>query len=113
MLTKPFILALILAFGAGTALADSDRRFLNGERRSAPTPPPISDAVLLGNTLYISGHLSVDPKTGQVPTDPQAEAKLVMERVKRTVEVAGLSMDDVVSMQGFCTDLALFEPFNS
>jgi enamine deaminase RidA (YjgF/YER057c/UK114 family) len=36
-----------------------------------------------------------------------------MERVKRTVELAGLTMDDVVSMQIFCTDLALFEPFNS
>ena len=113
MLTKPFILALILALGAGTALADSDRRFINGERSAAQTPPPISDAVLVGNTLYISGHLSVDPKTGQVPTDPQAEAKLVMERVKKTVESAGMTMDDVVSMQVYCTDLALFDTFNS
>jgi 2-iminobutanoate/2-iminopropanoate deaminase len=113
MLTKAFTLALALALGAHAAAADTDRQFINGERSAAQTPPPISDAVLVGNTLYISGHLSIDPKTGQVPADPQAEAKLVMERVKRTVESAGLTMDDIVSMQVFCTDLALFEPFNS
>jgi 2-iminobutanoate/2-iminopropanoate deaminase len=113
MLTKAFTLALALALGAHAAAADTDRQFINGERSAAQTPPPISDAVLVGNTLYIAGHLSIDPKTGQVPADPQAEAKLVMERVKRTVESAGLTMDDIVSMQVFCTDLALFEPFNS
>jgi 2-iminobutanoate/2-iminopropanoate deaminase len=114
MLTKAFTLALTLALTAHAAVAaDADRRFINGERSATQTPPPISDGVLVGNTLYISGHLSVDPKTGQVPTDPQAEAKLVMDRVKRTVESAGLTMDDVVSMQVFCTDLALFDTFNS
>jgi 2-iminobutanoate/2-iminopropanoate deaminase len=113
MLAKPFTLALALVLGAHAAAADTDRHFINGERSAAQTPPPISDAVLVGNTLYISGHLSIDPKTGQVPADPQAEAKLVMDRVKRTVESAGMTMDDVVSMQIFCTDLALFEPFNS
>lgn len=41
------------------------------------------------------------------------EAKLVMDRVKQTVESAGLTMDDVVSMQVFCTDLALYDTFNS
>jgi len=113
MLTKTFTLALALALAAQAAAADTDRQFINGERSAAQTPPPISDGVLVGNTLYISGHLSVDPKTGQVPADPQTEAKLVMDRVKRTVESAGLTMDDVVSMQVFCTDLALFETFNS
>src|SRR4030081_747410 len=114
MLTKPFTLALLFALAAHTAAAaDTDRRFINGERSAAQTPPPISDGVLVGNTLYISGHLSIDPKTGQVPADPQAEANLVMDRVNRTVGPAGLTMDDVVSMQVFCTDLALFDTFNS
>ena len=99
--------------GAHAIAADTDRRFINGERSAAQTPPPISDAVLVGNTLYISGHLGIDPKTGHAPADPQAEAKLVMDRIKRTVETAGLTMDDVVSMQVFCTDLALYDKFNA
>ena len=113
MLTKSLTLALLLALGAHAAAADTDRKFINGERSPAQTLPPISDAVLVGNTLYISGHLSIDPKTGQVPADPKDEAKLVMDRIKRTVETAGLTMDDVVSIQVFCTDLALFDTFNS
>jgi 2-iminobutanoate/2-iminopropanoate deaminase len=114
MLTKPFTLALLLALAAHTAAAaDTDRRFINGERSAAQTPPPLSDGVLVGNTLYISGHLGIDPKTGHAPADPQAEAKLVMDRLKATVESAGLTMDDVVSMQIFCTDLALYDMFNS
>jgi 2-iminobutanoate/2-iminopropanoate deaminase len=113
MLTKPLTLALLLALGAHAAAADTDRRFINGERSTAPTPPPISDGVLVGNTLYISGHLGLDPKTNRAAEDPQVEVKLVMDRVKRTVEAAGLTMDDVVSMQVFCTDLALYDTFNS
>jgi 2-iminobutanoate/2-iminopropanoate deaminase len=113
MLTKPFTVALLLALGAQAAAADTDRRFINGERSTAQTPPPISDGVLVGNTLYISGHLGLDPKTSRAAEDPQVEAKLVMDRIKRTVESAGLTMDDVVSMQVFCTDLALYDTFNS
>jgi 2-iminobutanoate/2-iminopropanoate deaminase len=113
MLTKPFTLALLLALGAQAAAADTDRHFINGERSTAQTPPPISDGVLVGNTLYISGHLGLDPKTNRAAEDPQVEAKLVMDRIKRTVESAGLTMDDVVSIQVFCTDLALYDTFNS
>jgi enamine deaminase RidA (YjgF/YER057c/UK114 family) len=39
------------------------------------------------------------------PTSAEHEAKLLMDGIKQTVESAGLSMDDVVSMQVFCTDL--------
>lgn len=113
MLSKPFMLALLLSLGAHAAAADTDRQFINGERSTAPTPPPISDGVLVGNTLYISGHLGLDPKTNRAAEDPQVEARLAMDRVKRTVESAGLTMDDVVSMQVFCTDLALYDTFNS
>lgn len=113
MLSKPFMLALLLSLGAQAAAADTDRQFINGERSTAPTPPPISDGVLVGNTLYISGHLGLDPKTNRAAEDPQVEAKVVMDRIKRTVESAGLTMDDVVSMQVYCTDLALYDTFNS
>src|SRR4030088_1280852 len=108
MLRKPFALALALALGAHAAAADTDRKFINGERSAAQTPPPISDAVLVGNTLYISGHMGIDPKTGHAPADPQAEAKLVMDRIKATLDSAPLTMDDVVSMHIFRSDLTLY-----
>lgn len=90
-----------------------DRKFVVNPRPADAKALPFSDGVLVGNTLYIAGHIGFDPKTGQAPADAEQEARLVMDGVKKTVENAGLSMDDVVSMQIFCTDLKLYETFNN
>jgi 2-iminobutanoate/2-iminopropanoate deaminase len=73
---------------------------------------PFSDGVLVGNTLYIAGHIGLDAKTGMPPASAEDEARLVMEGIKQTVESAGLTMDDVVSIQVFCTDLKFYDTFN-
>jgi reactive intermediate/imine deaminase len=73
---------------------------------------PFSDAVWHGDTLYISGQIGLDPKTGKPPATVEEEAQLVMDNVKRTLESAGLTMDDLLSVQIFCSDVALFEKFN-
>ncbi len=92
--------------------AAQDRKHIVKPRPSALTELPFSDAVLVGNTLYIAGHLGLDTKTGMPPATVEEEARLVMEGFKQTVELAGLTMDDVVSVQVFCTDLKQFETFN-
>src|SRR5262245_7193221 len=74
---------------------------------------PFSDAVWHGDTLYLSGHIGLDPKTGKPGTTPEAEARLVMDGVKGTLEVAGLTMDALLSVQIFCSDVSLFERFNT
>jgi 2-iminobutanoate/2-iminopropanoate deaminase len=97
---------------APSAPADSDRHYL--EHRSPPGSPalPFSDAVMTGDTLYVAGHLGIDPRTGNAVTDPAAEARAVMDAVKATVERAGLRMDDLVSVTVYCTDLGLYDTFN-
>ena len=92
---------------------DEALRYVNGERSAARTSLPFSDAVWAGNTLYVSGHIGIDPKTEQAPQDPALEAKLVMDAVKATVERAGLTMDDFVSVTVYCTDLGLYDTFNA
>jgi 2-iminobutanoate/2-iminopropanoate deaminase len=98
--------------------ADATPGYLVVDHSAARAQLPFSDAVTAGNTLYVSGTLGIDPKTmddpktARVPEDPSAEAKLAMEAVKRTVEAAGFKMDDFVSIQVFCTDLALYGMFN-
>ena len=74
---------------------------------------PFSDAVWHGDTLYLSGHLGLDPQTGKPGTTPEEEARLVMDGVKRTLEAAGLTMDNLLSVQIFCSDVSLFEKFNT
>src|ERR1700687_3516960 len=98
--------------------ADTTRSCIVVGHSAARSQLPFSDAVVAGNTLYVSGTLGIDPKsaddpkTARVPDDPSAEAQLVMEAVKRTVEAAGFKMDDFVTIQVFCTDLGLYGGFN-
>jgi len=102
----PFLLICLFANAA-------DRKYIIDPRPSDTKALPFSDGVLVGNTLYIAGHIGLDPKTGMAPADAEQEAHLVMDGIKRTVEEAGLSMDDVVSVQIFCTDLKLYDTFNA
>src|ERR1051326_4556861 len=74
---------------------------------------PFSDAVWHGDTLYLSGHIGLDPKTGRPPDTAEEEARLVLDGVKRTLEAAGLTMDDLVQVKIFCSDVGLFEKFNA
>jgi 2-iminobutanoate/2-iminopropanoate deaminase len=75
--------------------------------------PPFSGAVLAGDTLYVSGTTDTDRATGKPPPDPKDGAKLVMDNIKRTVEGAGLTMDDLVWVQVFASDLNFYADFNA
>jgi enamine deaminase RidA (YjgF/YER057c/UK114 family) len=111
----PFLLAA-LALAMGLPLAGGAAQHF-GPRcymaNAGPSDSAAGDAVCAGSTLYIGGHLGVDPATGSAPPDAAAEARLLMEGVRRTVAMAGLQMDDVVAVTVFSTDAALDERFSS
>jgi len=94
------------------AAAAQDRKHIVKPRASDMKALPFSDGVLVGNTLYIAGHIGLDAKTGMPPASAEEEARLVMDGIKQTVELAGLTMDDVVSIQVFCSDLKFYDTFN-
>jgi len=73
---------------------------------------PFSDAVWAGDTLYVSGHIGLDPQTSKPPATATEEARLVMDAFKKTLEAAGLQMNNLVSLQIFCSDVSLFGEFN-
>jgi 2-iminobutanoate/2-iminopropanoate deaminase len=100
----------VLALAA--AAVDADRKYIVLKRPAASTAP-FSEAVLNGDTLYVSGHLGLDPATGKPGATPEEEARLVMESFKRTVEAGGMSMDDLVSVTVYCSDVAHYDVFNS
>lgn len=106
------IVVSVLFFVLCLAAGSSDRKYIVKPRSGDRKGLPFSEGVLVGNTLYIAGHIGLDPKTNMPPATAEEEARLVMDGIKQTVESAGLSMDDVVSMQIFCTDLKLYETFN-
>jgi len=89
----------------------ASRRYINLPDR--PPTAAFSNAVLVGDTLYISGSIGLDPKTGQAPAKIEDELKYLFEGYKATLGQAGMSMDDLVYVQLFCTDLAYYDQFNA
>jgi 2-iminobutanoate/2-iminopropanoate deaminase len=107
-----FLSATLLA-GAANA-ADPGRRYL-APRQSLPgvPAPPFSEAVEANGTLYVSGMIDLDPKTGKPPATSEEGAKLLLEAFKATLAEAGYTMDDLVQVQIFARDLADFPTFNT
>ncbi len=73
---------------------------------------PFSDAVLVDDTLYLSGSGGLDVSTMSVPEDPKEEVKLLMENFKATLAMADMTLDDLVSVTVYCPDLSLYGDFN-
>jgi 2-iminobutanoate/2-iminopropanoate deaminase len=105
------VVGVILLF-ACFAAEGADRKYIVTPRPANSKGLPFSDAVLVGDTLYIAGHIGLEEKTGAPPASAEDEARLAMNEVKQTVEAAGMTMDDLISVQIFCTDLKLYDTFN-
>ena len=102
--------ALVAALVFGSALATAaDVSYVNG-RSPGDQGPPFSGAVWVNDTLYVSGALGI--VNGEVPEDPADEARAVMDSIKGTIEAAGLTMDDIVVTQVFCSDVSHYGAFN-
>lgn len=101
-----------LMVGLSSDVNAQDRRYINPSLASDSTARPFSGAVLVGNTLYLSGTIGRDAN-GQVPPTAEVEARTVLDNVKRTLEAAGMEMDDLVSVQVFCSDVGLYDVFNA
>ena len=87
------------------------RKYINLPTRRGNLP--FSDAVLVGETLYISGRIGIDPQTGYAPADVDQEIRLLLDGVREVLAAASMTMDDLVSVQVFCPDLSLFDRFNA
>ena len=75
-------------------------------------PLPFSDAVRVGDLLFLSGQLGVDENMKLVPGGIQAETKAVMEHIKRIVEANGSSMDRVVKCTCMLADMSEWQKMN-
>jgi 2-iminobutanoate/2-iminopropanoate deaminase len=102
--------ALLAPAAALAAAPPTVTHFPSGPPGAAPAN--FSGSVLAGNTLYVSGTTDTDRATGKPPPDPKDGAKLVLDNIKRTVETAGLTMNDLVWVQVFASDLAYYDAFN-
>ena len=81
---------------------------------NAPKPVgPYSQAIIAGNTLYISGQLAIDPKTNTlIQADITGQTHQVMENIQAILQAANFSFKNVVQTTVYLTSMMLFADFN-
>lgn len=82
--------------------------------KNAPAPiGPYNQAVLSGNTLYISGQIPIDPATGElISGDIKKETRQSLENLKAILTEAGMTFDNVVKSSIFVKDMHQFSEIN-
>lgn len=80
----------------------------------APAPiGPYSQAILSGNTLYTSGQVAINPKTGELVMDTiEMETKQVMENLKAVLREVDMTFENVVKTTIFISDMENFGRIN-
>ena len=105
--------ALGLIVAATTAFASTPRTFIDPRTNALnQNDPPFSGSVKVRDTLYISGQIGLGADR-KPPTDVAEEARLVMDALRNQVVRGGMTMDDLVSVQVFCSDVKHFGAFNA
>jgi 2-iminobutanoate/2-iminopropanoate deaminase len=81
---------------------------------NAPKPVgPYSQAIIAGNTLYISGQLAIDPKTNTlIQADITGQTHQVMENIQAILQAANFSFKNVVQTTVYLTSMMFFADFN-
>jgi len=81
---------------------------------NAPAPiGPYSQAVLAGNTLYVSGQIAIEPSTGSIVSDSiQGETHRVMQNMEAILKEAGYGFENIVKTSIFVKDLGNFAAIN-
>jgi 2-iminobutanoate/2-iminopropanoate deaminase len=81
---------------------------------NAPAPiGPYNQAIIAGDTLFISGQICLDPATGNMDNkDIQAETHRSMQNLKAILQAAGMSFRQVVKTTIFITDMKQFSEIN-
>lgn len=88
------------------------KKIINTDKAPAPIGP-YNQAVLIKDTLYISGQIPINPTTGKlVEGDIKAETKQCLENLKAVLEAANLSFEHVVKSSIFVKDMNQFALIN-
>lgn len=121
-MTRHFASAVLIIAAAYAGLAvsaaqkpqaDSARKRVIQPPGYRPTPSPLSPAILVGDTLYLSGSTGADPTTGQIVKGGfEPEMRQIMSNVQTVLKTAGMDLSDVVVVTAYLGDMADFARFN-
>jgi 2-iminobutanoate/2-iminopropanoate deaminase len=87
------------------------RKTVTAEKGPKPAGP-YSHAVVSGGFVFISGQGPVDPETGTMPDAFADQVRQTLKNVRMILEDAGSSLDEIVKVNAYVTDLTWFQEFN-
>ncbi len=73
---------------------------------------PYSQAIVIGNMVFTSGQIPVNPTTGEIPSDIESQANQVFANIKNLLEASGTSIDKVVKTTVFIKNMTDFVAVN-
>jgi 2-iminobutanoate/2-iminopropanoate deaminase len=89
-----------------------EKRIINTKNAPAPIGP-YNQAIVVNNTVYISGQICIDPATGNLKNkDIQDETHQAMQNLKSILHEAGMNFSNVVKTTIFITDMNRFSDIN-
>ena len=115
MIRRLALISLLLALAAcHSKQVDS----LNKIVISSPDAPaaigPYSQAIKAGNTLYCSGQIAIDPKTGELVNETiEVETEQVLKNLGAVLKEAGMDYSDVVRATVYMSDIENYARINS
>ena len=105
------VLAFVLVFLGATIPVLAEKKII--QPKEFATGGPLSQAVLVDGTLYVSGQIGRDLKTQKVPEDFEAEVRQVLDSIGIILREAKMNYADVVAVQIYLTDMELFSRMNA
>jgi 2-iminobutanoate/2-iminopropanoate deaminase len=108
---------LLLIGGAGYALGQqrppAPARRVVQPANYKPSPAPLVPAILVGDTLYLSGSTGGDPATGQLVTGGlEPEMRQIVANLRTVLAAADMTFADVVSVTAYLADMNDYARFN-
>lgn len=110
---KRILIVTVASLLAGCQQQVSDRQTISTDKAPAAIGP-YSQAVKIGNRLYLSGQIGTDPATGQIVGGGiEGQTHQALKNLGAVLESAGFSFDDVVQAQVFLADLNDYAAMNA
>ena len=83
------------------------------ETESAPKAlGTYSQAIDTGNTIYLSGQIPLDPNTMELVEGDEEQIRQVFKNIQAVCNAAGVSLDDIVKLNVYLSDLSVFAKVN-
>jgi 2-iminobutanoate/2-iminopropanoate deaminase len=108
------VVLTLFAQGTEPPLPSGTARRVIRPERAPNTGLPFSPGILVGNTLFLAGHLGRDPVTSElVPGGIEAETRQALANLGEVLKTAGMSFGDVTSVTVYITSFDDFANFNT